>query len=374
MNSNLLLEQLQLYNFKNYEALKLTFRSQLICFTGRNGSGKTNILDAIYYLSTTKSFINAVDTLSIRQECEQASITGEYVRDASQEQIILALRKGAKKLLKRNFKEYDRLSEHIGLLPVVVISPYDIVLIWEGSEERRKFLDVCISQHDAKYLHHLMSYNHALVQRNNVLKSMKASGQFHADFLEPWDFQLIEHGAMIHSKRQLFVQQFQEDFKRVYHLISDGVEEPELKYESELHQASISDLLRRNMDKDRLLERTTTGVHRDDLAFTINQLSIKKMASQGQQKSYLIAMKLAQYLYMSKHQKIAPILLLDDLFDKIDEQRARKILEWVKVSANGQVFMTDTHDERIPGMLDGLEMKHQHIVIKGGEAAEMNKE
>lgn len=366
--SDLILEQIQLYNFKNYETLKLTFRSPMVCFTGHNGSGKTNVLDAIYYLSTTKSFISSLDTHAVRQDHEQASITGEYLRAGLQEQIILGLRKAQKKTIKRNFKEYERLADHIGLLPVIVISPYDIILIWEGSEERRKFLDVCISQHDSKYLHHLLSYNHALQQRNNVLKMFGSRGQYNAEFLEPWDYQLLEHGQAIFEKRKQFIASFQQDFEKVYHTIAGESEVPGLTYESELHHQHFAQLLAQSKEKDRALERTTTGIHRDDLLFTINGLPIKKMASQGQQKSFLIAVKLAQYLYIAKNQGVKPILLLDDLFDKIDELRARRILEWVQLSVEGQVFMTDTHAERIPGILTALSIPHQHIQIKDGQA------
>lgn len=364
----LFLEQIQLYNFKNYETLKLAFRSRIVCFTGDNGSGKTNVLDAIYYLSTTKSFISSIDTHSVRQDCDQASITGEYVREETPEQIILSLRKGLKKTVKRNFKEYDRLADHIGVLPIVVISPYDIVLIWEGSEERRKFLDVCVSQHDARYLHHVLNYNHALQQRNNLLKMFGSKGMYNAEMLEPWDYQLLEHGQIIFEKRKEFIAQFNEAFAEVYREISGGHELPGLTYESELHELSMRQLLTQNKDKDRMMERTGSGIHRDDLHFTINGLPIKKMASQGQQKSFLIAIKLAQYLYMAKMQPIAPLLLLDDLFDKIDESRARRILLWAQEHVQGQIFMTDTHRERIPGILSGLGIAHQHVYVKAGEA------
>lgn len=370
--SKLFLEQLQLYNFKNYESLKLAFRGRIVCFTGDNGSGKTNILDAIYYLSTTKSFISSVDTHTVRRDCEQASITGEYQRDAVPEQIILTLRKGQKKTVKRNFKEYDRLADHIGVLPIVVISPYDIVLIWEGSEERRKFLDVCVSQHDARYLHHLLSYNHALQQRNNLLKMFGSRGAYSAEMLEPWDYQLLEHGQVIYDKRKQFITQFNAAFAEVYREISGGHELPGLEYESELHGASMQQLLQQNKDKDRMLERTGSGIHRDDLLFTINGLPIKKMASQGQQKSYLIAIKLAQYLYMARMQPIAPLLLLDDLFDKIDESRARRILVWAQQQVQGQIFMTDTHSDRIPGILGELQIPHQHIYVQAGEARSLD--
>ncbi|MEN9639598.1 MAG: hypothetical protein RLZZ262_1467 [Bacteroidota bacterium] len=366
--NKILLEQLQLYNFKNYESLRLAFRSRIVCFTGDNGSGKTNILDSIYYLSTTKSFISSIDTNTVRKDCDQASVTGDYQRDGMAEQIILTLRKGQKKTVKRNFKEYDRLADHIGVLPIVVISPYDIVLIWEGSEERRKFLDVCVSQHDAKYLHHLISYNHALLQRNNLLKMFGNKGSYSAELLEPWDYQLLEHGQIIFDKRKQFIAQFNEAFALVYREITGGHETPGLEYESELNNASMQQLLVQNKDKDRMLERTGSGIHRDDLLFTINDLPIKKMASQGQQKSYLIAIKLAQYLYMARMQPIAPLLLLDDLFDKIDESRARRILLWAQNNVHGQIFMTDTHSERIPGILRELQIEHQHVFVQSGEA------
>jgi DNA replication and repair protein RecF len=364
------LEQIQLFNFKNYEALKLQFRGNVVCFTGDNGSGKTNVLDAIYYLSTTKSFISSIDIHAIHRHMDQASITGEYQRDGRPEQIVLALRKASKKTIKRNFKEYDKLADHIGFIPIVVISPYDIVLIWEGSEERRKFLDVCISQQDPRYLQHLLSYNHALTQRNNLLKLFGQRGGYQSELLEPWDFQLMEHGQAIYEKRKQFIDEFNAVFESVYRAIAGPHELPGLEYESELLESDFSTLLRSNKEKDQTLERTSGGIHRDDLMFSINALPIKKMASQGQQKSFLIAVKLTQYKLMNKVNAVAPILLLDDLFDKIDESRARCILNWVQHNVQGQVFMTDTHPERIPQILNSLDWSHQHVHIRNGAIAD----
>jgi len=290
---NIRLERLTLYNFKNYSEAELVFKNNVVCFTGNNGSGKTNLLDAIHYLSSCRSFFNTIDSQNIQNGHEQASITGEFVRDDIPEQIICAIRKNQRKVFKRNFKEYDKLAEHIGLLPVVIITPYDIELIWEGSEVRRKFLDATISLQSKPYLEALMAYNHAMLQRNNLLKSFGQRGGYNYELLEPWDYILVEHGTFIFEERKKFLAEFIEDFKTVYQTICNGKEQTDITYESELHNRPLDKLLNDSREKDRILERTTCGIHKDDLSFTINGLPIKKFASQGQQKSFLFALKFA---------------------------------------------------------------------------------
>lgn len=362
----LYLQHLSLYNFKNYDEAVLDFTKQVVCFVGDNGSGKTNLLDAIHYLSTCKSFFNPIDSQNIRLESDQCSITGEFRRDGHQEQIICTLRKNQRKVMKRNFKEYERLAEHIGLLPAVIVTPYDIELIWEGSEVRRKFLDATISSLSRSYLDQLVAYNHALLQRNNLLKSFGKSGKFNTEALEPWNYQLIEKGTFIYNERKKFIAEFTEEFAEVYSMISGGAEVTGINYESDLNDTDFETLLAKNADRDRILERTSAGVHRDDLDFTILNHPLKKYGSQGQQKSFLFALKLAQYQFLRHHQTMNPIIMLDDLFDKIDERRMNHILDWLAKNDVGQIFITDTHVTRIPEILGSRNLSYEVWEVNRG--------
>jgi DNA replication and repair protein RecF len=362
----LYLEHLSLYNFKNYSEAVLDFSSQVVCFVGDNGSGKTNLLDAIHYLSTSKSFFNPIDSQNIRLESEQCSISGELRRDGHPEQIICTLRKNLRKVMKRNFKEYEKLADHIGLIPAVIVTPYDIELIWEGSEIRRKFLDSTISALSRPYLEHLIAYNHALLQRNNLLKAFGKNGKYSAEALEPWNYVLSDKGTFIFEERKKFIAEFVEEFSVVYRLISGERELTGLHYDSDLFEMNFDDLLLRNADRDRMLERTSAGVHRDDLDFTIHGNALKKFGSQGQQKSFLFALKLAQYQFIRHHQGLNPILMLDDLFDKIDETRMNQILDWLAKNDVGQIFITDTHIKRIPDILKSRNMSYEVWEVNQG--------
>ncbi len=368
------LDRLALYNFKNYEEAELNFSSPVVCFLGNNGSGKTNLLDAIYYLSFTKSFFNPADTQNITSGHDQGSITGEFKRGDMPELVSCGIRKNHRKVMKRNFKEYEKLAEHIGLLPAVIVTPYDIELIWEGSEERRRFIDTTISQYSKTYLDQLLQYNHVLAQRNNLLKSFAMRGGFSADVLEPWDYQLADKAQFIHTQRELFLKEFIPTFTEIYEIISSGKEQPQLVYESELNTRNMMDMLAASQEKDRILERTTCGIHKDDLDFQLNGFSLKKYASQGQQKSFLFALKLAQYALLRNHTGTSPILMLDDLFDKVDEQRVHQILLWLKENNVGQVFITDTHTERIPAILQRMHMPHEVWHVDGGKAIKNSEE
>lgn len=361
------LEHLSLYNFKNYEEASLDFRSPVICFVGNNGSGKTNLLDAIYYLSTTRSFFNPVDSQNILHGQDQMAVTGEFLRDGHPEQVICNVRRNQRKIVKRNFKEYEKLADHIGVYPAVIITPYDIELIWEGSEVRRKFLDTTLSQLSRPYLDALMMYNHALLQRNNLLKNFAKQGNYSQEMLDPWDYVLSEKGDFIHQERKTFLEKFIPVFENVYSEICGGSEEAGIVFESDLNEYRMSDLLMKNSDKDRMLERTSSGIHRDDLNFTISSYSLKKFASQGQQKSFLFALKLAQYVFISEVSGMRPMLMLDDLFDKMDESRMNHILHWISSHNPGQVFITDTHPERIPEILAARGLKHEIWEVSQGK-------
>ncbi len=363
----LYLQHLSLYNFKNYSEAVLDFKAQVVCFAGDNGSGKTNLLDAIHYLSTCKSFFNPVDSQNIRLESDQCSVTGEFRRDGHPEQIICTLRKHQRKVFKRNFKEYEKLSEHIGLIPAVIVTPYDIELIWEGSEVRRKFLDSTISSLSRPYLENLIAYNHALLQRNNLLKAFAKQGKFSTESLEPWNYQLADKGTFIFEERKKFVAEFIAEFSEVYRIISGERELTGINYQSDLAEMNFEDLLLRNADRDRILERTSTGIHRDDLDFTIHSNPLKKFGSQGQQRSFLFALKLAQYQFIRHHQGLNPILMLDDLFDKIDETRMNQILDWLAKNDVGQIFITDTHLQRIPEILRKRKISYEVWEVNQGQ-------
>jgi DNA replication and repair protein RecF len=358
---------LTLYNFKNYESLNIELHPGINCFLGNNGSGKTNLLDAIHYLSNCKSYFNPVDSQNIIFGGDQFAITGEFLRNGQSEQIICSVRRNQRKIFKRNHKEYERLAEHIGHLPCVMITPYDIELIWDGSEVRRKFLDSTLAQLSRGYLEDLIAYNHALLQRNTVLKTYSKQAHFPDDFLEVWDVQLAERATRIHEARNSFLRDFQVVFQRVYREISGAAENVSFHYSSELNDATMEQLLRNNNRRDKMLERTSAGVHRDDLEFLMEGHILKKFASQGQQKSFLFALKFSQYLFIKEWALVKPILLLDDFFDKIDEQRVANIMRWISANDVGQLFITDTSPIRMPEILNAANVPFKAWQTSGGK-------
>lgn len=345
------LKRLSLTNFKNYELNELEFSPKINCFVGNNGVGKTNILDAIHYLSLTKSFFNNIDSISIRHGEDYFIIQGTFVRDEEDEHIYCAFQKGKQKLLKRNGKEYQKLSDHVGRYPVVMISPADGALISEGSEERRKFLNKIISQYNAEYLDSVLRYNKALQQRNRLLKDFRSSGNFDNDMLSIWDAQLVKYGNYVFSERDILVNELIPVFREYYSKISSEKEDVKLIYRSHLSEGNFTEALQNSLNKDRLLEYTTVGIHKDDLVLEMNDYSVKSLGSQGQQKSYLVALKLAKFDYIKRRAGFAPILLLDDIFDKFDAERVDQIIRLVGNHRFGQIFITDTHQSRLQEIL-----------------------
>lgn len=362
------IKKLTLFQFKNYESLELEFKTHVICFLGNNGQGKTNLLDAVHYLSFCKSYFNSIDSQNIKSGEDQGSIYGEFHLKNTLEIIHCGLRKNQRKVFKRNHKEYDKLSEHIGLIPSVILTPYDIELILDGSEIRRKFIDATISQYSNVYLDNVIAYNQALAQRNNLLKSFGKSGSYIAELLEPWDYQLVQFGQQIFEKRKQFFAEFIPVFNEMYHQISGGIEVASLEYKSDLHQDAFEVLLKKNKDKDRFLERTAGGIHKDDMEFSIDNFPIKKYASQGQQKSFLIALKLAQYQILKNSNQETPILLLDDIYDKVDDTRVANLIQWLLKHHDGQIFISDTHVERIPAILKANNATFEAFRIEKGSA------
>lgn len=340
------LKQLHLLNFKNYQEADLEFSEKINCLVGNNGVGKTNVLDAIYYLSVTKGYFNAIDSQNITHNEDFFLIDGTFFKGNQQDKISIALKRGQKKAVKRNGKDYDRMADHIGHLPLVIITPSDRDLILEGSEVRRKFIDSVISQSDKLYLDDLMAYNRALNQRNKLLKYFAANNRFDAEQLSIYDEQLIERGNLIYDKRKDFVAHLKPILMEYYASISGGAEQIDMVYESALELKSLESILLENQAKDRVLQYTSQGIHRDDLKLTLLDYPLKKAGSQGQQKTFLIALKLAQFDFLKKQSGFLPLLLLDDIFDKLDEDRVTALISLVNKHHFGQIFITDTHPER----------------------------
>jgi DNA replication and repair protein RecF len=361
------LKQLSVINFKNCAEAGIAFSEGVNVFTGNNGAGKTNLLDAIHYLSLCKSYFNPIDSQQIKQGADFFIINGTFNKNGHLEAVACAVKRNQKKQFKRNKKDYQRLADHIGLLPLVMVSPYDISIIIEGSEERRKFIDNVISQTDNSYLDELITYNKVLVNRNALLKLIAESGRYDPNLLEVLDEQLISSGNRIFEKRKTFMAAFTCIFNSHYQFLSDNAEQVELIYESQLTKDNFSSLLKKNVERDRSLERTTSGIHKDDLQFAIHGMPMKKFGSQGQQKSFLIALKLAQYSFLDRQNGFKPILLLDDIFDKLDDQRVTKLMKMISNHDFGQVFITDTSESRVKKIFSKIGVDIQLFKVRGGE-------
>lgn len=360
------LKSLQLINFKNYEETEVPLCKGINCFVGVNGSGKTNILDAIHYLSMCKSYLNTVDRQNIRFDQQFFSIIGIFDKDEKEYTVHCALKAGAKKVFKQNKKEYEKLSEHIGLFPTVIISPYDKDLISEGSELRRKWMDGIISQSDREYLSDIQRYAKILIQRNALLKNMYENGFFERESIEVWNDQLTTVGKRIHQKRTDFLADFIPVFQRHYNQIGIDTDEVSLEYRSQLNDASFEVLLKQFERKDALMQYTNAGTHKDDLLFLIKGHPVKKFGSQGQQKSFIIALRLAQYDWLKRNLNLKPILLLDDIFDKLDRIRVQRLMDLVSSDFFGQVLVTDTDEDRIRDIFSENNLRGNVFKIDSG--------
>lgn len=350
------LKNITLLNFKNYSDADLRFSKTVNAFVGNNGAGKTNLLDAIHYLCLCKSYFNPIDSQQIKTAEELFLIQGDFDRQEKNEKITCGVKKNQKKQFKRNKKEYDKLAHHIGLFPLVMISPYDVTIIMDGSEERRRFMDNVISQTDAAYLDELMIYNRHLLNRNALLKQIALTRRYDPTLLEIFDEQLVSSGQKIFEKRKLFMMDYIQLFNKYYSYLTTDAEQVNLTYLSQLNDTAFSTLLQQSVEKDKILERTTMGIHKDDLVFTISEMPLKKFGSQGQQKSFLIALKLAQYAYVEKYKGFKPLLLLDDIFDKLDDHRMHKLMEMVSHHDFGQIFITDTGKERVLNIFNQIKV------------------
>jgi DNA replication and repair protein RecF len=342
----LFLKRISVLNYKNFSDATFEFDAKINCFVGKNGIGKTNLLDAIYHLANGKSYFNPLAVQNIKHGEDFFVVDGEFEKSNRSEQILCSLKKGQKKILKRNSKIYEKFSDHIGFIPLVIISPADRDLIIEGSETRRKFMDSVISQLDNTYLQQLIQYQKIISQRNALLKYFALNHVFEKDTLTIYNEQLDNLGKAIFEKRAHFITEFIPIFNKYHQEITQSAETVQLVYQSDLFEKDTLTLLEENLSKDRALQYTSVGVHKDDLSFEIDNYPIKKFGSQGQQKSFLIALKLAQFDFVKKQSGEKPILLFDDIFDKLDEFRVSKIVEMVNNEEFGQLFISDTHPER----------------------------
>ena len=354
------LKKISLFNFKNFTEANFEFEHKINCFVGKNGVGKTNVLDAIYHLAFGKSYFNTLSVQNIKHEQDFFVIDGAFDKNDRTENIVCSLKKGQKKILKRNGKIYEKFSDHLGLIPLVIISPTDTDLIREGSETRRKFVDSVISQLDNDYLQKLILYQKVLSQRNALLKYFASNRVFETETLEIYNEQLSGYGHYIFEKRKKFLADFIPIFNVFYQNISNGAENVDLVYESQLENQDLITLLEQNIGKDRMLQYTSVGIHKDELGFNIASFPIKKFGSQGQQKSFLIALKLAQFEFVKVQSGEKPILIFDDIFDKLDESRVEKIVAMVNNDDFGQLFISDTHVERTENIVKST---HQNYKI-----------
>jgi DNA replication and repair protein RecF len=345
------LQKLNLLNYKNFSEISFEFNAKINCFIGLNGIGKTNILDSIYHLAYGKSYFNAIGIQNIRHDQDFFVIEGEFLKDDRTHQVVCSLKKGQKKILKKNGKIYDKFSEHIGFIPLVIISPSDNDLISEGSEVRRKFLDQIISQLDVNYLNQLIKYQRLLSQRNALLKYFHANSVFDKETLAVYDEQLDELGSALHKKRTEFLVDFTPIFSKYHSIISGNTEQVSLVYQSQLFENNLLALFQESIQKDRAVQYTSVGIHKDDLSFEIEGYPIKKFGSQGQQKSFLIALKLAQFEFVKQQNNVQPILLFDDVFDKLDKIRVGKIIDLVNQNTFGQIFISDTDVQRTENII-----------------------
>ena len=357
------LKRLSLLNFKNLSQTDIALSEGINCFVGDNGAGKTNVLDAIYYLSMSKSAFTMTDGQSVRHGEEFFFTEGTYSTDGGgQEQVVCSFSRRTGKVLKRNGKEYDRVADHVGLFPVVIVSPRDTDLITDAAEERRRYLNGFISQLDRVYLNSIMRYNAVLTERNRFLKSSSDEAM-----LQIYDMQLAEHGTRVYEARQKMVERMQPMVAEYYRTLSDDREQVEIEYRSELQDMPMQDVLLRARERDIVNQFTTAGVHRDDLVFRIGGYPLRKYGSQGQQKSFLIALKLAQYRLLAEATGEKPILLLDDLFDKLDMGRVEQLLTIVSHDDFGQICITDCNKVRLESTLARAEKEYVLFTVEGGD-------
>jgi DNA replication and repair protein RecF len=361
----MIINKISILNFKNIEEAELSFSPKMNCFFGNNGMGKTNLLDALFYLSFTKNNTNLLDSQLVKHEQDFCVLQGFYRDGDTPEEVYCGIKRKQRKVFKRNKKEYERLSEHIGLIPVVMISPADTDLIRGGSDERRKLVDMVVSQYDKEYLRSLILYNKALQQRNALLR--ENNNYTDNSLYEILEEQMIYHGEIIHGKRKEFIAGFLPVFREYHCRICDGGESVDLQYESQLNEFAISQLFETKREKDKILGYTSVGIHKDDFLFMIDDFLIRKIGSQGQNKTYLIALKLAQFNFLVRKGSSTPILLMDDIFDKLDADRVERIIALVAQPEFGQIFITDTNRKYLDEILSGMNHDYKLFRVDNGK-------
>ncbi len=360
------LKSINIVNFKNFNQLEIKDLQKINCFVGKNGEGKTNLLDAIYYLSFTKSYFNTIDSENIKYNEDFFVLQGKYKNNDETYDIYCGVKSGHKKKFTKNKKTYKKLSEHIGLIPLVIITPSDIDLIIGGSAVRRKFIDGVISQFDKDYLDVLLKYNRVLEHRNKLLKQFAKNNFFDADNLSVWDEQLIRYGKKIYEKRINFIKKLIPVFQKFYSFISSDNEKVELYYKSQLSDDDFENLLSQNLSKDRILQYTSVGIHKDDLILTLSGRQIKKTGSQGQKKTYFLSLKLAQFEFIKQICGFNPLLLFDDVFDKLDAERVSQLIKLVSDNNFGQIFITDTSFNRLQNILTNINIPNKIYTLQNG--------
>ena len=363
------LNKLSIINYKNIEAATLDLSAKLNCFIGHNGEGKTNLLDAVYYLSFCRSAFNPKDSEVMRHDADYFVLEGDYTTDGGdKEQVYCGMKRGTKKHFKRNKKEYKRLSMHIGQVPLIFVSPADATLIDGGSEERRRLMDVVISQYDTPYIEDLNRYNKALQQRNKLLKQEEEPDSTLMELLE---MQMAEYGEAIYKKRAAFVEELTPVFQRIYQTICENREQVSLEYVSHCQRGSLLDVIRRDRAKDSIMGYSLHGIHKDDLVMKLGDYPIRREGSQGQNKTYVLALKLAQFDFLRRTSgNNTPLLLLDDIFDKLDSSRVEQIVRLVSGDDFGQIFITDTNRDHLDKILQGSSFSYKIFSVEGGEIKE----
>lgn len=368
----MILKRISILNYKNLEQVELSFSPKLNCFFGQNGMGKTNLLDAVYFLSFCKSAGNPIDSQNICHDADFFVIQGFYeAADGTPEEIYCGMKRRQKKQFKRNKKEYTRLSDHIGFLPLVMVSPADSELIAGGSDERRRFMDVVISQYDKEYLDALIRYNKALVQRNTLLKSEQPVEE---ELFLVWEEMMAQAGEVVFRKREAFIREFIPIFQSFYSFISQDREKVGLSYDSHARDASLLEVLKESRARDQIMGYSLRGVHKDELNMLLGDFPIKREGSQGQNKTYLVALKLAQFDFLKRTGPTVPLLLLDDIFDKLDASRVEQIIKLVAGDSFGQIFITDTNREHLDRILHKVGSDYKMFRVEQGTVAEMKEE
>ena len=373
----MILKRISILNYKNLEQVELDFSPKMNCFIGQNGMGKTNLLDAVYYLSFCKSSANPIDSQNIKHNQDFFVVQGSYLTDEGDpEEVYCGLKRRQKKQFKRNKKEYSKLSDHIGLIPLVMVSPADSELILGGSEERRRFMDVVISQYDREYLSALIRYNKAMAQRNTLLK---AEVEADDELMNVWEEMMASAGEVVFRKRNDFINEFIPTFQSFYSYISQDQEVVNLSYESHAMQGNLLQIIRESRQRDRIMGYSLKGIHKDDLVMQLAEYPIKREGSQGQNKTYLVALKLAQFDFLRRTgSNTTPLLLLDDIFDKLDASRVEQIVKLVSGDKFGQIFITDTNRDHLDKILRKIEGEYKVFGVEQGAIYErkelMNEE